>query len=182
MTVVRWYHEERLIDIANEPSYTASSDGDIYSLQVNSVSETELGKYTVVVSLDGLNATDSVTLSFAGKSFHCKCCTNMTIAFIHYVLSTYFTEPALATVTPSSVTVNEGEEVRLRCVAEGSGALTIIWTMAGGSPLPVGVQENGNEILIAAASSSHSGTYVCSVSNLAGTSQDEAIVNVLCKS
>ena len=90
MTVVRWYHEERLIDIANEPSYTASSNGDIYSLQVNSVSETELGKYTVVVSLDGLNATDSVTLSFAGKSFHSKCCTiNMTIAFIHYVLSTY---------------------------------------------------------------------------------------------
>ena len=54
--------------------------------------------------------------------------------------------------------------------------------MAGGSPLPVGVQENGNEILIAVASSSHSGTYVCSVSNLAGTSQDEAIINVLCKS
>ena len=80
----------------------------------------------------------------------------------------------MATVTPSSVTVNEGEEVRLRCVAEGSGALTIIWTMAGGSPLPVGMQENGNELIIPLASSSHSGTYVCSVSNLAGTSQDEA--------
>ena len=30
MTVVRWYHEERLIDIANEPSYTASSDGFLH--------------------------------------------------------------------------------------------------------------------------------------------------------
>ena len=74
-----------------------------------------------------------------------------------------------------------GEEVRLRCVAEGSGALNVTWTMIDGRPLPVGVQENGNEIFIATASSSHSGTYVCSVSNLASTSQDEAIISVLCE-
>ena len=81
MTVLRWYHEERLIDTANEPSYTASSNGDIYSLQVNSVSETELGKYTVVVSLNGLNATDSVRLRFPGKYF---CCSYI---YIHVVAS-----------------------------------------------------------------------------------------------
>ena len=53
--------------------------------------------------------------------------------------------------------------------------------MAGGSPLPVGVQENGNELIIPSASSSHPGTYVCSVSNLAGTMQDEADLIVFCK-
>ena len=91
------------------------------------------------------------------------------------------TEFPSANVTPSSVTVNEGEEISLLCEAGGSGALNVSWTMADGSPLPVGVQENGNEIFIARAASYHPGTYVCSVGNLAGTSQDEAIVNVYCE-
>ena len=87
-------------------------------------------------------------------------------------------EPPSAVVTPSSVTVNEGEEISLHCEAGGSGALNVSWTMADGSPLPVGVQENGNQLFIARAASHHPGTYVCSVSNLAGTDQDEVNVNV----
>ena len=77
--------------------------------------------------------------------------------------------------------MNEGEEVRLVCEVTGSGPLTVSWTLSDGSPRPVEVQENGNELVIAAATSSHPGTYVCSVSNLAGSSQDEAIVTVYCK-
>ena len=71
--------------------------------------------------------------------------------------------------------------MRLFCEAGGTGALTVSWTMADGSLLPLGVQENGNEIFIALATSSHTGTYVCTVNNLAGTSQDEVIVNVFCE-
>ena len=71
--------------------------------------------------------------------------------------------------------------VSLFCEAGGSGVLNVSWTMADGSPLPVGVQENGNEIFIARASSLHPGKYVCSVRNLAGTSQDDADVTVFCK-
>ena len=71
--------------------------------------------------------------------------------------------------------------MRLVCEVMGSRPLAVSWTLSDGSPLPLGVQENGNELVIAAATSSHPGTYVCSVSNLAGTSQDEATVAVLCE-
>ena len=174
MVDVRWYHEDRFIDDANDDRYTASSEGDIYRLEVNSVSESELGRYTVVISLNGLNATDSVQLRIHGMLFQCNNVTKLTLTFPFLV-------PATAAITPSSVTVNEGEELMLFCEAGGTGALTVSWTMADGSPLPLGVQENGNEIFIASATSSHSGTYVCAVNNLAGTSQDEVIVNVFCE-
>ena len=68
--------------------------------------------------------------------------------------------------------------VRVSCEAGGSGTLNVSWTMADGSPLPVGVQENGNELFISTASRSHPGTYVCSVKNLAGTSHDTVTLNV----
>ena len=75
MAVVRWYHANRLINDASENSYTASSEGDIYRLEVNSVSESELGKYTVVVTLDGRMANDTTTLSYPGMYlymyYHC---------------------------------------------------------------------------------------------------------------
>ena len=87
-----------------------------------------------------------------------------------------------ATITPSSISVIEGEPVRLVCEATGSDPLVVSWTLSDGSPLPPGVLENGTELVIAAANSSHPGTYVCSVSNLAGTSQDEANVTVHGKS
>ena len=64
--VVQWYHEGRLIDDATESSYTASSDGDLYRLRVNGVSENEVGEYTIVVTLNGVNATDEIALHFPG--------------------------------------------------------------------------------------------------------------------
>ena len=86
------------------------------------------------------------------------------------------------TVTPSFISVNEGEPVRLVCEVRGSGALYVRWTLSGRSRLPLGVQENGTDLIIVATNSSHCGTYVCSASNLAGTSQDEANVSVNRKS
>ena len=64
--LVQWYHNGRLIDTANEARYMASSDGDIRRLEVNRVSENELGEYMIVVSLNGLNATDRIALNFPG--------------------------------------------------------------------------------------------------------------------
>lgn len=86
-----------------------------------------------------------------------------------------------ATITPSQVSVSEGEEVRFTCDAQGSGPLTVTWTTSNGSPLPVGVQENGNSIYIASATSSHPGTYVCTVSNLAGFGKANATLTVYCE-
>ena len=68
--------------------------------------------------------------------------------------------------------------MRLVCEVKGSEPLNVSWTLSGGSPLPLGVQENGTELVIAAANSSHPGTYVCSVSNLLGSNQVEATVTV----
>ena len=83
-----------------------------------------------------------------------------------------------ATITPLSISVNEGDPVRLVCDVMGSEPLNVSWTLTDGSSLPLGVQENGTELVFAAANSSHPGTYVCSVSNVAGTSRDEANVTV----
>ena len=121
-----------------------------------------------------INFSNLFLNNLIGPLLHCYICNTTTF---HISL----TEPPSANVTPSSVTVNEGEMVRIFCEAGGSGVLNVSWTMADGSPLPVGVQENGNEILIARASSLHPGTYVCSVRNLAGTSRDDADVTVFCK-
>ena len=87
-----------------------------------------------------------------------------------------------ATITPSPIYVTEGDPVSIVCEARGSGPLTVSWSMSDGSPLPMGVQEDGNILFIASASSSsHPGTYVCSVSNIAGTEQAEADLTVFCK-
>ena len=68
--VVQWYHKERLIDNATESSYTTTSVGDLYRLTVNGVSENEVGEYTIVVTLNGRNATDRITLSLPGTWLH----------------------------------------------------------------------------------------------------------------
>ena len=93
----------------------------------------------------------------------------------------YIADRPSATVTPLQATVSEGEEVRFTCNAQGSGPLVVTWTKSDGSPLPVGVQENGNSISIVSAISSHPGTYVCTVSNLAGTVKANATLTVYCE-
>lgn len=67
--LVQWYHEERFIDTINNTNYTvtASDDGYIQRLTVNSVGEGELGEYTILVSLNDSNATDKVILIFLGR-------------------------------------------------------------------------------------------------------------------
>ena len=65
--VVQWYHEGRLIDDASEAEYTATSSGDIRMLTVVSVSENEIGEYTIVVTFNGVNATDGILMEFPGS-------------------------------------------------------------------------------------------------------------------
>ena len=117
---------------------------------------------------------------------HARDSCTMLLTFVYVLLHTtikksfFFcrTEFPSVTVSPSFISVNEGELVRLVCEVTGSKPLKVSWTLSDGSPLPLGVQENRTDLVIAAANSSHPGTYVCSASNLAGTSQDEATVIV----
>ena len=70
--VVQWYHEGRLIDDANETDYTINSRGDICMLTVDSVSKDKIGRYTVVVILNGVNVTDQISLEFPGSCSNSK--------------------------------------------------------------------------------------------------------------
>ena len=81
----------------------------------------------------------------------------------------------------SSISVNEGDEVSIVCNSEGIGSLTVNWKKANGSSLPPGVHQNGKELIIAAATRYHTGTYVCIVSNLAGEDETTATVIVHCR-
>ena len=67
--VVQWYHRGRLINDNAEIPYTASSNGDLYRLTVNSVSGNEVGEYSIVVSLNGLRASDRITVLFSGTQY-----------------------------------------------------------------------------------------------------------------
>ena len=71
LTRVNWYHEGRRIDDVREERYTARSEGDTYQLELNNVSNNELGKYEIVVSLNGVNATDAIQVRFPGTC-HCS--------------------------------------------------------------------------------------------------------------
>ena len=67
LALVQWYHETRFINTLNETGYTASQYGDIHRLEIESVGENELGEYTIVVTLEGLNTTDDIILKFLGS-------------------------------------------------------------------------------------------------------------------
>ena len=79
---MQWYHEGRPIDDTTEASYTASSTGDLHRLTVSGVSGNKVGEYTVVVTLNGLNATDRITLQFPGTLIHCHINGYMRINYI----------------------------------------------------------------------------------------------------
>ena len=67
--LVKWYHGTRFIDLLNVTDYSTSvsQDGDVHRLEIESVGETELGEYLIVVTLGELNASDEILLTFLGK-------------------------------------------------------------------------------------------------------------------
>ena len=67
--LVQWYHNATHINTLNDTVYTTrSQDGGTHRLEIENVSENELGEYVIVVSIDGVNATDEITLEFIGES------------------------------------------------------------------------------------------------------------------
>ena len=64
--IVAWYHQGIPIDVASDTRYTTTTDGNVYRLEVNSVSESEVGLYRIVVTLDGRSANDTIMLGFPG--------------------------------------------------------------------------------------------------------------------
>ena len=69
--LVQWYHNATLINTLNDTRYSTSQDGSAHRLEIENVSDNELGEYEVVVSVGGVNASDEITLEFFGEYTFC---------------------------------------------------------------------------------------------------------------
>ena len=66
---VDWYYQGVLLDPASDTRYSegVTESGSVHFLSVMNVDSDVLGRYSVVVVVDGRNATDTVWLMFPGK-------------------------------------------------------------------------------------------------------------------
>ncbi len=89
--------------------------------------------------------------------------------------------PPSSSVSPSYQAVDEGEAVQFQCQATGTEP-TVRWSREGDQPLPNGVIQNGDNLVIDSVSRSHAGDYVCIVTNIAGnTNSSVAELTVFCE-
>ncbi len=67
---VAWFFQGMLLDTTNNPRYSVSvaESGSLQMLSVVNVNADVLGQYSVVVTVDGQNATDSVQLLHPGMA------------------------------------------------------------------------------------------------------------------
>ena len=100
---VRWYHEERFINDATEPRYTVSSDGDIYRLVVSNIGNNEVGRYTIVASLNGVSTNDTALISFPRTydTFHSNINNTSTFVFFTITLQSLLRQLSLHLQSPS---------------------------------------------------------------------------------
>ena len=90
--------------------------------------------------------------------------------------------PPSVSVDPPSAGVNEGGTVTFRCLAGGTQP-TVLWSsLLGNQPLPSGVVQNGNDLVITQVSQTHAGQYRCTITNSAGsTSTSVVTLTVFCE-
>ena len=89
----------------------------------------------------------------------------------------------MVTIHPSAhITVAEGENVTLRCEADGSGSLNYEWRRASGS-LPYNTMRSakGKQLIIYNLTVNDTGRYFCEVDN-GGSSVSSIRVQVIVKS
>ena len=86
--VVQWYHNATLIDASIETGYSTSTsqDGSRHRLEIDSVGESELGEYVIVVSIDGANATDEIILKFHGEYILPFYCHSSYVIYHHFII------------------------------------------------------------------------------------------------
>ena len=98
-----------------------------------------------------------------------------------FLLCLLFSVAALIRQKPSSVIVEEGENVNLECKASGLPKPTVTWRKAFGS-LPRGKTTviDGNMTMLSVTKEDR-GTYVCTVKNLLGEESAFSVVTVIDK-
>ncbi len=84
-------------------------------------------------------------------------------------------------VAPAIQSVNIGDKVTFQCEAAGDGEIVVEWRLKDGEDLPEGAEQERNDLVISSVDTSFTGIYACFVSNLAGTDNATAELNVFCE-
>ncbi|CAG5125030.1 unnamed protein product, partial [Candidula unifasciata] len=92
------------------------------------------------------------------------------------VTGTSYTPPTVR-IEPAVQTVGSGTTGSLRCLATGDPQPSITWSRASG-PLSSNHQVSGEFLRILQATMDDRGVYICTASNVAGTTQASAVVDI----
>ena len=108
----------------------------------------------------------------------------LTVLVVEFVLSQHFlsfpvTSPQVF-ISPTRLSVREGESAQFRCSASGFPAPVLQWHGGSGGVLPPeAVLSNGNGLLtFVEVKEIHEGAYVCTASNLGGITSTGTFLNV----
>ena len=108
----------------------------------------------------------------------------LTVLVVEFVLSLYLllfpvTSPQVF-ISPTRLSVREGESAQFRCSASGFPAPVLQWHGGPGGILPPeAVLSNGNGLLrFVRVKEIHEGAYVCTASNLGGIASTGTFLNV----
>ncbi|MCX6156274.1 MAG: immunoglobulin domain-containing protein [Candidatus Kapabacteria bacterium] len=124
--------------ISNGVKYAGTTTAN---LSINNVDPTDVGNYSCVVTVDGVNSVESS----AGK-------------LAVNILPTITTQP------PAKLDVQTGKDITITIVAAGTTPLTYVWSH---NAIPMPLQTSAT-LQITGATASDAGVYGCKVSNICG--------------
>lgn len=91
--------------------------------------------------------------------------------------------PPIASIsTPSPYYIVNSQLTQIRCSSNVSTNETrAVWSRKDGSPLGNNVQQNDGTLIINGARSENDGTYLCNLTNIAGSDSSDVAIVVVCK-
>ena len=168
--VVQWLKDSSPI---TDSRFTVASNG---GLLISSVMSVDSGQYICTATNEPLNiirSSSPVQFPVYSKLFELAITT----------LDTWFSVFPNITQSPTPVTLTVGGNFTLTCATTGSPSPVTTWLRDGTTVTsdPGHIQILPNEITVTGATVNDDGVYRCEASNPAGTTQAEAVVDVIRK-
>ena len=145
------------------------------------------GIYTcIMMNSSMMNQSVRVGVYFTGRSESL----DIYISSLNHLSSLYTAAPVIDPISPNTMTVNVGDPLTLSCTSRGSPPDTFTWRNDNGPLLqstttPVTYNDNSAvfraDYSIDSVTTSDSGTYTCTVTNLIGSYSATITVNVISK-
>ena len=168
---IHWYKNGSAIIAQTSQYYTLSVDHT--QLTINVSNKNIVGVYECRVITTQGQASSFINVSFPGKIFS---------SFCIYVFKSTILEPPVVQVVPSNRTVLTGSSVSFECLVNGTLPHTIQWLFGSATILPLGVSVLGNtQLVINSANRTHTGSYVCVVSDEINEVMATAVLLVKCR-